>query len=64
METARLAAFEPCMALPHMQEFDAVKKNNAAGGFITDEQADTVFIVEQSATDCACIWHGRRQEDD
>ena len=45
METALLAAFEPCMALPHMQEFDAVKKNNAAGGFITDEQADTIFLL-------------------
>jgi hypothetical protein len=33
------------MALPHMQEFDAVKKNNAAGGFITDEQAETVFLL-------------------
>jgi len=28
-----------------MQEFDAVKKNNAAGGFITDEQAETVFTL-------------------
>ena len=63
METALLAAFEPCMSLPHMQEFDAVKKNNAAGGFITDEQAETVFFAEQPATDCVCIWHGRRQED-
>jgi len=33
------------MALPHMQELDAVKKNNAAGGFITDEQADTIFVL-------------------
>ena len=33
------------MALPHIQEFPAVKKNNAAGGFITDEQADTVFTL-------------------
>jgi len=46
METALLAAFEPYVALPHMQEFDAVKKNNAAGGFITDEQADNFFCVE------------------
>ena len=45
MDTALLKAFEPCMALPHMQEFDAVKKNNAAGGFITDKQADTVFTL-------------------
>jgi len=45
METALLAAFEPCVALPHMQEFDAVKKNNAAGGFITDEQADKFCVL-------------------
>jgi len=45
METALLAAFKPCMALPHVQEFDAVKKNNAAGGFITDEQANTIFLL-------------------
>jgi len=43
METALLAAFAPCLALPHMQEVDAVKKNNAAGGLITDDQADKLF---------------------
>ena len=31
METILLAAFEPCVALPHMQEFDAIKKNNECG---------------------------------
>jgi len=35
LETALLAAFEPCLALPHMQELDAVKENDVAGGLIT-----------------------------
>jgi len=43
VETALLAAFKPCLALPHMQEFDAVKKDNLAGGLITDDQADKFF---------------------
>jgi len=45
METALLAAFEPCLALPHVQEFDTVKNNNAASGFITDDQADKFFVL-------------------
>ena len=43
LETALLAAFEPCLALPHMQEFDDVKKNDLAAGLITDEHADILF---------------------
>jgi len=42
-ETALLAAFEPCLALPHMKEFHAVKDNDLAGGLITNEQADNLF---------------------
>ena len=45
METTLLAAFEPCVALPHVQEFNAIKKNNAAGGFITGEQADKKSLL-------------------
>jgi len=40
METALPAVFEPCLALPHMQEYDAVKKNNEAGGLNTDNQTE------------------------
>jgi len=47
LETALLAAFEPCLALPHMQEFHAVKNNDLAGGHIMDEQADD--LVELSS---------------
>jgi len=43
LETALLAVFEPCLALPHMQEFHAVKDNDLAGGLITDEQANNLF---------------------
>ena len=43
METAMLAAHEPCLALSHMQEYDTVKKNNEASGFITKDQVDTLF---------------------
>jgi len=43
METALLAAFEPCLALLHMKEFHAVKDNDLAGGLITNEQADNLF---------------------
>jgi len=43
LETALLAAFEPCLALPHMQELDVFKKNDVANGLITDNQADKLF---------------------
>ena len=36
METAMLAAHEPCLALPYMQEYEA-------RGFITKNQVDTLF---------------------
>jgi len=61
LETVLLAAFEPCLALPHMQEFYAVKNNNLAGGLITDEQVDKLWN-EQCAAHCICIWHGWWQE--
>ena len=31
LQTALLAAFEPCLALPHMQEFHAIKNSDLAG---------------------------------
>ena len=62
METALLEAFVPCLALLHMQEIDAVKKNNEAGGFITDDHADQRFGL--SSLQLTCIRHGGRQEDD
>ena len=43
LETALLAAFEPCLALPHMKELHAVKDNDLAGDLITNEQADNLF---------------------
>jgi len=43
LETALVAAFEPCLALPHMKEFHAVKDDDLAGGLITNEQADNLF---------------------
>ena len=59
LETALLAAFEPCLALPHMQEFHAVKNNDLAGGLITDEQADNLFELSSlQLIHCTCIWHG------
>jgi len=65
-ETALLAAFALCLALPHMQEIDAVKMNNAASGFITDDQANQLLgsrLSTESATYSTCIQHGGRQED-
>ena len=43
LETALLAVFKPCLALPHMQELDAVKENDLAGGLIPDDQTDKLF---------------------
>ena len=43
LETSLLAAFEPCLSLPHMQEFHPVKSNDLAGGLITNEQTNNLF---------------------
>ena len=43
LETAVLTACEPCLALPHLPEHHAVKKNNEAGGLLTNSQAESFF---------------------
>ena len=59
LETTLLAAFEPCLALQHMQEFHAVMNNDLDGGLITDEQANNLFeFSTEFAAHCTCIKFG------